>query len=132
MSASETNRPSIGIGDIGQFIMELASLFGIGLIGWHLAGEGALGAMLAIVLIFLTGTVWGRYRTPGFVPTGREPARPISGPIRILLEITVYAVGIVGIWWSGREQTALAVVCIMVLTLAFSYKRYIALWRTRI
>ncbi|MCO5215661.1 MAG: YrdB family protein [Thermomicrobiales bacterium] len=132
MSEEQPQRLPVGIGDIGQFVMELASLIGIGLIGWHLPGKGVFGAILAVTMIMLTGTIWGRYRTPGFVPTGREPTHPVSGPVRIALELIVYAVGIVGIWWSGREQTALGVIVIMVLTLAFSWKRYLALWNTRV
>ena len=126
------SRPIVTVGDIGQFAMELASLMGIGLIGWHLGRKGVLGAILAVAFILLTGWVWGRFRTPGFVPTGRDPVVPVSGPVRIALELAVYAVGLFGIWWSGRESTALIVVGVLVLTLIFSYKRYIALWSTRV
>ena len=115
------------IGDAAQFAMELASLMGIGLIGWHLGNGGVLGAVLAVAFILLTGVVWGRYRTPGYVPTGREPQVPVSGPVRIALEI-----GIFGIWWSGRETTAYIVIGIMLLTLIISYKRLLGLWSTRV
>lgn len=125
-------RPTFHIGDAGQFAMELASLMGVGLIGWHLGNKGVLGAILAVVLILFTGWIWGRFRSPGFVPTGREPVSPVSGPIRIALELAVYCVGILGIWWSGREQTALIVIAVMVVTLLVSYKRYMALWSTRV
>ena len=133
MSKSSTpERPAVNIGDAAQFAMELASLMGIGLIGWHLGNRGILGAILAVAFILLTGTVWGRFRTPGFVPTGREPQNPVSGPVRIAIELTVYLVGIFGIWWSGREQTAMIVTGIMILTLIISYKRLIGLWFTRV
>ena len=125
-------KPQLNVGDAAQFAMELASLMGIGLIGWHLGNKGILGAILAVVFILLTGTVWGRFRTPGFVPTGREPQNPVSGPIRIAIELIVYVVGIFGIWWSGREQTALIVIGVMILTLIISHKRLIGLWFTRI
>lgn len=121
-----------GIGDVLQFAMELASLFGIGLIGWHLGNKGILGAILAVVFILATGAIWGRYRTPGFEPANRPATRPVSGPIRIAIELIVYALGIFGIWWSGREDTALIMGAVMVLTLLASYKRYLALWFTRI
>lgn len=133
MSRNATQeRPAFQISDTAQFAMELASLMGIGLIGWHLGNRGVLGAILAIVFILLTGTVWGRFRTPGFVPTGREPANPVSGPVRIAIELMVYLIGIFGIWWSGREQMALIVIGIMILTLIISYKRLLGLWFTRI
>ncbi len=125
-------RPAVGLGDAAQFAMELASLIGIGLIGWHLGNKGILGAFLAVAFILLMGTVWGRFRTPGFVPTGREPANPVSGPVRIAIEISVYLLGIFGIWWSGRETTTYIVIGVMVLTLALSYKRLMALWNTRL
>lgn len=125
-------RPQFNIGDAAQFAMELASLMGIGLIGWHLGNKGILGAILAVAFILLTGAVWGQFRTPGYVPTGREPQHPVSGPIRIAIELTVYLLGIFGIWWSGREQTAYIVLAIMILTLIISYKRLIGLWFTRV
>ncbi len=125
-------RPAVTIADAAQFAMELASLIGIGLIGWHLGNKGILGTILAVAFILLTGTVWGRYRTPGFVPTGREPTQPVSGPIRIAIELTVYLLGIFGLWWSGREQTALIVAAVMVVTLVISASRYRAMWATRV
>lgn len=130
--SDEKMRPVFTIGDIGQFVMELASLLGIGLIGWHLGGRGVLGAILAVAFILATGWLWGRFRTPGFVPTGREPTQPVSGPIRIALELAVYALGIFGIWWSGRESTAYIVIAIAIVTILVSYKRYVALWGTRV
>lgn len=122
----------MSIADAAQFAMELASLIGIGLIGWHLGNRGIVGTLLAVAFILLTGTVWGRYRTPGFVPTGREPTQPVSGPIRIAIELVVYLLGIFGIWWSGREQTALIVAAVMVATLVISANRYRAMWATRV
>lgn len=133
MSNSQA-RPArdFGLSEVAQFAMELASLMGIGLIGWHLGNKGILGAFLAVVFILLMGFVWGRFRTPGFVPTGREPDHPVSGPVRIAIELAVYATGIFGIWWSGRESTTYIVIGVMVLTLLLSHKRLIALWFTRI
>lgn len=125
-------RPALKFSDAFQFVMELASLMGIGLIGWHLGGKGILGAILAVVFILLMGFVWGRFRTPGFVPTGREPENPVSGPVRIAIEIGVYLLGIFGLWWSGRPDTALIVTAVMIITLAISYKRLLGLWFTRI
>ena len=132
MSSGAPQRPTPQIGDGFQFLMELASLIGIGLIGWHLGDKGVIGAVLAVVLILLTGEIWRRFRTPGFVPTGEAPLNPVSGPIRIALEFAVYLLGIFGIWWSGREQTAWIVAGVMILTLVISYKRLIGLWFTRI
>lgn len=124
--------PVVGISGAAQFAMELASLIGIGLIGWHLGNKGILGAFLAVAFILLMGTIWGRFRTPGFVPTGREPSNPVSGPVRIAIELAVYLLGILGIWWSGRETTAYIVTGVMVLTLLLSYQRLVALWNTRL
>lgn len=127
-----SSAPVVGVSGAAQFAMELASLIGIGLIGWHLGNEGILGAFLAVAFILLMGTVWGRFRTPGFVPTGREPSNPVSGPVRIAIELSVYLLGIFGLWWSGRETTTYIVIGVMVITLLFSYQRLIALWNTRL
>ncbi|MCA9832958.1 MAG: YrdB family protein [Thermomicrobiales bacterium] len=129
--SDQHDRPIVTIGDVGQFVMEFASLIGIGLIGWHLPGKGVFGAILAVAMILAIGFVWGRFRTPGFVPTGREPDVPVSGKIRIALELGVYALGLFGIWWSGREQTAMIVAGVAVVTIAFSWRRYAALWGTQ-
>ena len=124
--------PAVGISGAAQFAMELASLLGIGLIGWHLGNKGILGAILAVAFILLTGTIWGRFRTPGFVPTGRDPDNPVPGKVRIAIELGAYLLGIFGIWWSGRETTAYVVIGIMVVTLLLSYQRLIGLWNTRL
>jgi hypothetical protein len=128
----QADRPGVRIADAAQFAMELASLIGIGLIGWHLGNKGIAGAIFALAFILLTGFIWGRFRTPGFVPTGREPTQPVSGPIRIAIELVVYLLGIFGIWWRGREQTALVVAAIMVATMLISASRYRAMWATRV
>lgn len=130
--SQQPERPGVNVADAAQFAMELASLIGIGLIGWHLGNQGVLGAILAVAFILLTGVIWGRFRTPGFVPTGREPTHPVSGPVRMALELAVYLLGIFGIWWSGREQTALIVVAVLVVTLLISVNRYRAMWATRV
>lgn len=129
---AQPERPVFQLSDTAQFAMELASLMGIGLIGWHLGNKGFLGAILAVAFILLTGVVWGRFRTPGFVPTGREPQHPVPGRVRIALELAIYLLGIFGIWWSGREQTALIVVGVMIVTLVISRNRLAQLWFTQV
>lgn len=124
--------PVVGLSGAAQFAMELASLIGIGLIGWHLGNKGILGTILAVAFILLTGTIWGRFRTPGFVPTGREATNPVSGPVRIAIELGAYLLGIFGLWWSGREGTTYIVIGVMVLTLLLSHQRLRALWATRL
>lgn len=129
---SEPQRPAVGLGETLQFLLELASLFGIGLIGWNMGDRGILGAILAVVLIILTGTIWGRFRTPGFVPTGRPPTFPVDGKTRIAIELGVFAAGIFGLWYGGYTMTALVTLVVLVLMLIALRYRYIALWNTTV
>lgn len=129
---SQQERPAVGLGEALQFLMELASLFGIGLIGWNIGDKGILGAVMAVLFILLTGAVWGRFRTPGFVPTGRPPASPVDGKVRIAIELAVFALGIFGLWYGGYGLTALVVIGVLILMLVMLRYRYIALWNTRI
>lgn len=125
-------RQQLGLSEILQFVMELASLFGIGLIGWNVVDRGIPGAILAVVMIIATGTVWGRFRTPGFVPTGREPQNPVPGKVRIAIELTVFVIGIFGLWYGGYANTAVAVTVALILMLIVARDRYIALWFTNL
>lgn len=88
-------------GFAGQFLLEVVGLIGMARLGWYLGGEGPRRIVLATLLVILAGALWGIFRTPGFVPSGRDPVVPIPGPMRLAVEVLFFAVASWGLWISG-------------------------------
>lgn len=122
----------VGLGAVLQFLMELASLYGIGLIGWNVGNRGVAGALLAIAFIILTGTIWGQFRTPGFEPSGRPAKFPVDGKVRIAIEVMVFLIGITGLYLGGYQMTSYVAAGVMILMFIALRDRYRALWNTSV
>lgn len=98
-----TEPATIPQGAAGQFFLELVGLIGFGRLGWTLGDGGVRGALLAAVIVVAAGALWTTFRTPGYVPSGRDPVVPIPGPVRLALELGFFTIGSVGLWVSGWE-----------------------------
>jgi hypothetical protein len=72
-----------------RFFLELASFVAFGFSAWHLA-PGGLRWLAALVLPAAVAAAWGVFAVPGDPSrSGRAPV-PTPGPVRLLLELSVF------------------------------------------
>lgn len=102
-------------GAVGQFFLEIAGLIGVARLGWHLGDGGGMGFALAALFVAIAGGVWGIFRTPGFVPTGKDPVVSTPGPLRLAIELGFFLIAAWGLWISGWHLAALVMVAAIVL-----------------
>ena len=73
-----------------RFLCELGLLAGAAYAGARL-GEGALAWVFAIGAPVLVAIVWGTFVSP-------KARRPVSTPIRLMIEIDLYVVTAIALW----------------------------------
>lgn len=111
-----------------RFLLELALLVALGYWGWHRGGGGTAGVALAILLPVAGGAVWGVFGTLGDPGRGR-PVVPVPGPLRLALEVALFALGAYGLWTSGSRAAAETLLTVTALHFAVTYDR--VLWLLR-
>jgi hypothetical protein len=89
-----------------RFILELVMVAGVAMLGWELAGiAGSISLAVAAIAL------WGIFGTPGDGTRG-APVVNTPGPLRLLLELTLFGLGASGIWltWSrAASETFLTI-----------------------
>ena len=108
-----------------RFILELAALGGLAMLGWTLGSEG-WRLIAAIVLPVVAAAAWGTFRIPN--DPGRAPVA-VPGPVRLALEGAVFAGGVAGYAVAGHGTLALLVGAAMVLHYLVSFDRVLRLLR---
>ncbi len=78
---------------IFRFLLEITALGTMGYWGW-MAGEGYLRLIMAFLIPFIAAMVWGIFAVPNDPSrSGRAPV-PVSGTIRLVIELTIFAISI--------------------------------------
>ena len=116
-TGSQSYRPIPAVHLAIRFLLELVMVAGAAMLGWELAGvvgEIAL-ALLAMVL-------WGIFGTEGDGARG-APIVKTPGPIRLLLELTLFGLGAVGIWMVWSRAASETFLTISVLHYAITWER---------
>lgn len=80
-----------------RFVLEIAALAAIGVGAYNLA-LGFLGWVLAIGLPVIAALVWGTFNVPGDESRSGEAPVVVSGVIRLVLELSVFASAVVLLW----------------------------------
>jgi Protein of unknown function (DUF2568) len=108
-----------------RFVLELVALSGLALLGWTLVGTG-LQLVAAIVLPVLAAAAWGTFRVPN--DPGAAPVA-VPGPVRLGLEVAVFAGGVAGFAVAGRVAGATVFAALTVGHYLASYDRVLRLLR---
>lgn len=100
--------------DVLRFCLEIASLAGLAVWGWHTGATG-VNVLLAIVAPLAAAAIWGAFVAP------RAPRHP-SDPWRLLLELLVFGAGTLAFSLSGHARAAVivGVAAIVHLTATFA------------
>ena len=110
-----------------RFVLELVALGGLGLLGWTLGGEG-WRLLPAIAVPVVAAAAWGTFRIPN--DPGRAPVA-VPGPVRLALEIAVFAGGVAGFAVAGHASVAFVVGVVVVGHYVASYDRVLRLLRNQ-
>lgn len=76
-----------------RFLLELAALAAMAFWGWNLA-DGILGIIYAIVIPVLAAVLWGVFAVPNDPSRSGKAPVPVSGTIRLVIELSIFAVSI--------------------------------------
>lgn len=83
-----------------RFAAELGMLAALAYIGWRLAqGNQALGITLAVVLVALAATAWGRWVAP-------RAGNRLEDPARLAVELVLFGAAVLGLVALGAWVTA--------------------------
>ncbi len=88
-----------------RFALELAVLATIGAWGWRQA-EGWPRFALAIALPLVAATAWGVLAVPGDPSRSGAAPIPVPGIVRLVLELSLFAVAVVALRHIGRPGLA--------------------------
>lgn len=83
-----------------RFLAELGLLAGLAYWG-ATAGEGAMAWALGIGAPLVAAVVWGLFVSP-------KAKRPVSVPVRLAIEIDLFAVTAVALWLVDAAEAAIA------------------------
>jgi len=107
-----------------RFILELAALAALAYWGWT-QHTGALRYLLAIGLPLLAAVLWGVFRVPGDESAG-DGAVAIPGPLRLLLELGLFATAVWCLLTSGLTTLSWVFAGLVTVHYLLSYDR--VLW----
>lgn len=107
-----------------RFVLELLALGALGFWGW--AEHDGLGRWLwAIGLPVLVALLWGIFAVPGDPSRSGQAPVPTPGTLRLLLELSIFAAGVVALIASQRVTAAILLAAMVLLHYAVSYDRVI-------
>ena len=77
-----------------RFVLEIAALTAIA-VGGHAMSSGASAWILAIALPLVAAVVWGTFNVPGDRSRSGEAPVSVSGGVRLIIELGVFALAVV-------------------------------------
>lgn len=105
-----------------RFLLELVAIGAVGFWGWR-ATDSPLRYLLAIGLPLLLMTLWGLFAVPNDPSRSGNAPVPVPGILRLMLELTVFTVGVWALWGTGYPRWGMAFAIIVVLHYIISYDR---------
>lgn len=105
-----------------RFVLELVMLGALGVYGRGLA-SGLWGWGPAIGLPVVAGVLWGTFAVPGDPSRGKDGLVAVPGAVRLLLELSLFAVAGWALYAAGYALLALAYVLLLALHYAASGAR---------
>ncbi|MBE2237273.1 MAG: YrdB family protein [Caldilineaceae bacterium] len=111
-----------------HFILELCALAAMVFAGFRLGDSLWVRLLLGIALPVAAAAVWGIFRVPND-PGAATVAIP--GPLRLLLEWTVFALAIGMLYLAGQPAWAMLFLAAVVIDYAIMHERVLRLLRVR-
>lgn len=136
-SASNREKPALNLSGrdwvLGafRFALEIAAVIALGWWGWHLAGGGILGVVLAIAIPAAAFTVWGVFAVKDDPSRNPNPPVPVPGWVRLLIEAAVFGLAAYGLWSGGLRAWSEGLLTAVGLIYFVSYDRIAWLLKQR-
>ena len=105
-----------------RFILEIVSLIGVFRLGLSLS-SGVTGWVLGLAFTLAAMILWATFRVPGDESANGQAPYPVSGPIRMLIEVALFGAGAVGWFVAGPEWMAWSNLAGLTLHHVLSYDR---------
>ncbi len=113
-----------------RFVLEIAALVAIGYWGFK-EHTGILQFVLGLGLPLLAAAAWGIFAVPGDRTRSGDAPVPVPGALRLLLELSLFALASWALCDAGSPVLALILASVVVVHYALSYDRIGRLLRYR-
>jgi hypothetical protein len=103
------------VNDGVRFVLELCALAAIGYWGWRTGNSTASRLVLTIGGIVIVAAVWGIFRSESDAVVG------VSTPVRVVIEVAVFAAAMAALAAVGRTRLAIAFAVIAAINEVLNY-----------
>jgi len=105
-----------------RFFLEIAALVGFGVLAWRLA-EGWWRYLAVIAVLAILMTLWGVFAVPDDPSRSGAAPFPVSGFVRLALELAVLLGGACAFYWAGFNLAGIALAVLIAVHYALSGER---------
>jgi hypothetical protein len=107
-----------------RFLLELAALVIYGYWGWN-ASDSALRYLLVLALPLIAAILWGTFAVLDDPSRSGKAPIPVSGFLRLILELVFFALAAYALFSSGKENLAWIFAGAVLVHYLLSYDRII-------
>ena len=111
-----------------RFLLELAALIAMGYWGWT-QHDGWWRWLWVIGLPLVAAALWGTFAVPNDPSRSGQAPVPTPGAIRLILELSFFALGTILLIASQRPSAGIALAIITLIHYAISYDRILWLFK---
>lgn len=105
-----------------RFLLELSALVVLGFWGWHRRDDG-LRIVIALTVPLVAAALWGIFAVPGDPSRSGSAPVPVSGFLRLALEICFFGCATVALYALGFSKLTAAFGTAVVIHYLLSYDR---------
>ena len=105
-----------------RFFLEITALAGFGVLAWSLS-EGWWRYLAVVVVLGILMTLWGVFTVPGDPSRSGGAPVPVSGLLRLVLELTILLGGGCAFYFSGYTRFGFLIVFLVLVHYALSGDR---------
>ncbi|MET9214590.1 MULTISPECIES: YrdB family protein [unclassified Nocardia] len=105
-----------------RFLLELVAITSFGVFGWR-AFDSPWRYLLVVVLPIAAALLWGTFAVADDPSRSGGAPVPVSGPVRLLVEVAVLFGGAAALWGAGLPRLALISTAVLVGYHLLAYDR---------
>jgi len=106
-----------------RFLLELVALAAMASYGWQMTDSRPLSVLAAVVLPVVAASLWGVFAVPADRSRSGEAPVPVTGPVRLALELAFFGFGVWCLYESGARTLSLVLGAVVLVHYVSSYDR---------